>query len=94
MKDQSTEIGSTISIFITVQQFDSQKNCKKFHFFYRKRKFLAILPQKLGVDLICICTCYITHRVSGYRVKDVLKWKNGQTNTNTIKVGKDCTSTS
>ena len=62
---------------------------REFHVFYHKEKFIAILPQKLGVDLICICTCYITHRMSGYRVKDALKWKNGQQthkHTNTIKV--------
>ena len=59
--------------------------------FFTTKKFIAILSQKLGVDLICICTCYITHRVSGYRVKDVLQWKNGQqtqtqTQTNNNKV--------
>ena len=57
---------------------DLIQQIREFHVFYHKEKFIAILPQKLGVDLICICTCYITHRVSGYRVKDALKWKNGQ----------------
>ena len=69
---------------------DLIQQIREFHVFYHKEKFIAILPQKLGVDLICICTCYITHRVSGYRVKDALKWKNGQnTNTQTqLKLGR------
>ena len=67
---------------------DLIQQLREFHVFYHKEKFIAILPQKLGIDLICIYTCYITHRVAGYRVKDALKWKNGHTNkqTNTIKV--------
>ena len=62
---------------------DLIQQIREFHVFYHKEKFIAILPQKLGVDLICICTCYITHRMSGYRVKDALKWKNGHKHTNT-----------
>ena len=46
--------------------------------FLPKKKFIAILSQKLGVNLKCFYTCYITHRVSGYRIKDELKWQNGQ----------------
>ena len=60
---------------------DLIQQIREFHVFNHKEKFIAILPQKLGVDLICICRCYITHRVSGYRVKDALKWKNGHKQT-------------
>ena len=61
---------------------DLIQQIREFHVFCHKEKFIAILPQKLGVDLICICTCYITHRMSGYRVKDALKWKIRHKQTN------------
>ena len=52
--------------------------------FFTTKKFIAILSQKLGIDLKCICTGLITHGCQDIGLK---MCSNGKTdNNNTIKV--------